>query len=191
AHRPVGSIHCRCPSKIRTSATGDQAMSILLPRKIHRRTALRGMLNGAAVTLGLPFLDRYLDNNGKALAATGREIPVRFGTWYWGMGHTPGHAIADKAKSGPGIGFLTETAALKPFEKNLNFFGNFGMPLDGRSNYTHFTGWVGTRTGTVPQRQGDIPGVTLDLMIADDIGNNTRFKTIDASSAGLPRDNYS
>ncbi len=166
-------------------------MSILLPRKIPRRTALRGMLNGAAVTLGIPFLDCFLDNKGKALAATGQSLPVRFGTWYWGMGHTPGHAITEKAKSGVGIDFLKETASLKPFEKQINFFGNFGMPLDGRSNYTHFTGWVGSRTGSIPQRQGDIPATTIDLLIADEIGNDTRFKVIDASSTGLPRDNYS
>ncbi|MCB2108186.1 MAG: DUF1552 domain-containing protein [Rhodobacteraceae bacterium] len=166
-------------------------MSVLLPRKVPRRAALRGMLNGAAVTLALPFLDRYLNSNGTALAATGASLPVRFGTWYWGMGHTPGHAIGEKRMSGAGIEFLTETASLKRFESKLNFFAGFGMPLDGRSNYTHFTGWVGSRTGSIPQKQGDIPDTTLDLIIADEIGNNSRFKTIDASSTGMPRENYS
>jgi hypothetical protein len=166
-------------------------MSVLLPRPKPRRAVLRGLFNGAAVSLALPFLDCYLNENGTALAASGAPLPVRFGTWYWGMGHTPGHAIAEKTQTGAGIGFLEETKALKPFEKQLNFFGGFGMPLDGRSNYTHFTGWVGTRTGVVPQREGDIPAPTLDLIVADEIGNSTRFKTIDASSVGIPRENYS
>jgi hypothetical protein len=166
-------------------------MSILLPRKTTRRTVLRGMLNGAAVSVALPFLDCVLDGNGTVVAGTGQPLPVRFGTWYWGMGHTPGHAIAEKAQTGPGIGFLEETLALKPFEDRLNFFSGFGMPLDGRSNYTHFTGWVGNRTGAVPQKEGEIASPTLDLLIADVIGSGTRFRTIDASSAGIARENYS
>ncbi|MEE8307919.1 MAG: hypothetical protein V3R81_11685, partial [Gammaproteobacteria bacterium] len=107
-----------------------------MPRNIHRRQVLRGLLGGGVVSVGLPLLDCFLNNNGTALAASGNPLPVRFGTWYWGMGHTPGHAIAPKAQSGPSIGFLEETKALKPYQDQLNFFGGFGMPLDGRSNYT-------------------------------------------------------
>jgi hypothetical protein len=166
-------------------------MSVLLPRHQSRRRVLRGLLGGSAVGVALPFLDCFLNDNGTALAATGAALPVRFGTWYWGMGHTPGHAIAEKRQTSPGIGFLDETKALKPFEDQLSYFGGYGMPLDGRSNYTHFTGWVGTRTGTVPQRNGEISDTTLDLHIADHIGNKTRFKTIDVSSVGIARENYS
>ena len=50
----------------------------------NRRMALKGMLGGAAVTVGLPLLDLFLDGNGRALAATGAPIPTRFGTWFWG-----------------------------------------------------------------------------------------------------------
>ena len=57
-------------------------MSILIPRTYTRRAALRGVLGGTAVTIGLPFLDCFLNNSGTALAATGAPIPVRFGTWY-------------------------------------------------------------------------------------------------------------
>jgi len=166
-------------------------MSVLLPRRQNRRRFLSGLLGGAAVGVTLPFLDCFLNDNGTALAATGAPLPVRFGTWYWGMGHTPGYAIAEKTQTSPGIEFLDETKALKPFENQLNFFGGFGMPLDGRSNYTHFTGWVGNRTGTVPQRNREISNTTLDLLIADEIGNGTRFKTIDVSSVGIARENYS
>ena len=166
-------------------------MSILIPRKVPRRRFLRGLLGGGVVSVSLPLLDCFLNDSGTALAATGNPIPVRFGTWYWGMGHTPGHAIGPKTQSGPGIRFLEETQALQPWEDQLNFFSGFGMPLDGRSNYTHFTGWVGNRTGTVPQKEGEISAPTLDLLIADEIGRRTRFKTIDASSAGIARENYS
>ena len=47
--------------------------------RLNRRTMLRGMLGGGAVTMGLPLLDCMLDINGTALAS-GAPMPVRFGT---------------------------------------------------------------------------------------------------------------
>jgi len=68
--------------------------------RVNRRTALRGMLGGAAVNVALPFLDCFLNGNGTALAATGAPLPVRFGTWFWGCGLTPGRWIPDKTGAG-------------------------------------------------------------------------------------------
>ena len=45
-----------------------------------RRRVLRGMLNGGAVTLGLPLLNCFLNESGTALAS-GNELPLRFGTF--------------------------------------------------------------------------------------------------------------
>lgn len=161
-------------------------MTVLIPRKANRREMLKGTLGGAAVGVALPFLDCFLTDNGTALAATGAPLPVRFGTWYWGLGHTPGHAITPKTQTSAGIDFLEETKALKPWEKYINFYGGFNMPLDGRSNYTHFTGWVASRTGSAPSGNNDIPAPTLDLLIADSIAGNTRFQTLDMTSVGIP-----
>lgn len=166
-------------------------MSILLPQKQTRRGILRSLLGGSAVTLGIPFLDCHLNNSGMALASTGAPLPVRLGTWYWGMGHTPGHAIAEKRQTGPGIEFLAETIELKSVMDQINYFGGFNMPLDGRANFTHYTGWVANRTGTAPSKGNEIPAPTFDLLVADVIGQNSRFKTIDASAAGISRENYS
>ncbi|MDA0892167.1 MAG: DUF1552 domain-containing protein, partial [Proteobacteria bacterium] len=165
-------------------------MSILLPSKQSRRQVLRTMMGGGVVSLTLPFLDCFLNTNGSALAS-GAPMPTRFGTWYWGMGHTPDRAVKAKTASGPGIEFLEETKALIPHKDKLNYFGNFNMPLDGRSNYTHFSGWVANRTGSAPEAGGDIPAPTLDLLIADEIGKGTRFRTLDVSSVGIARENYS
>ncbi|NKB43729.1 MAG: DUF1552 domain-containing protein [Alphaproteobacteria bacterium] len=165
-------------------------MSVLLPSNKSRRQMLRSMMGGGVVSLTLPFLDCLLNANGTALAS-GAPIPTRFGTWYWGMGHTPDRAVKPKTATGPGIEFLDETKALIPHKDKLNYFGNFNMPLDGRSNYTHFTGWVANRTGSAPEAGGDIPAPTLDLLIADEIGKGTRFRTLDVSSVGISRENYS
>ena len=55
--------------------------------KYSRRRILRGLLNGSAVSVALPFLNCFLNANGTALAS-GAPMPVRFGTWFWGLGAT-------------------------------------------------------------------------------------------------------
>ncbi len=57
--------------------------------RLNRRTMLRGMLGGGAVTMGLPLLDCMLNTNATALAS-GAPMPGRFGTWFWGCGLNPG-----------------------------------------------------------------------------------------------------
>lgn len=166
-------------------------MSFLIPKPLTRRAVLRGAVGGTTIGVALPFLDAFLNENGTALAATGAPLPLRFGTWYWGLGHTPGHAITPKTRTAAGIDFLEECKALKPYEQHLNYFGGFNMPLDGRSNYTHFSGWVASRTGSAPASNSDIPAPTLDLLVADQIAKNTRFQTLDVTAAGIPRENYS
>ncbi len=166
-------------------------MSVFLPRAPSRRTILRGVLGGAAVNIALPFLDCFLNANGTAVAATGKPLPVRFGTWFWGLGHTPGHSVADKKDTGYGIEFLEECRALVPLKDKVNFFSGFNTPLDGKGNYTHFSGICSSRTGTAASFSGDFPAPTLDLLIADAIGEGTRFQTIDATSIGIPSQNYS
>ena len=79
---------------------------------LSRRRALKGLMNGTAVTVALPFLDCFLNNSGTALAS-GAPIPVRFGTWFWGLGFTPGRGV-NLDKTGQGIEFMEECQALVP-----------------------------------------------------------------------------
>jgi hypothetical protein len=74
-------------------------MSFFIPRKTSRRQMLRSLMGGGVVSLALPFLDCFLNTNGTALAS-GAPMPVRFGTWYWGMGHTPKRAVVEKQSTG-------------------------------------------------------------------------------------------
>lgn len=157
-----------------------------MKRKLERRSFLRGMLGGTAIAVGLPLLDCFLNDNGTALAS-GAPIPVRFGTWFWGLGHTPGRGIAPKA--GP-IEFLEECEPLNPYKSKINYFSAFNAPLDGRVSAVHFTGWVAARTGTVPLRGGEIASPTLDVLVSDAIGGSTRFRTLDLSATGDPKDSY-
>ncbi len=161
-------------------------MSILIRKPVTRRSVLRGAVQGAGVAVALPFLDCFLSESGQALA-TGAPLPVRFGTWFWSMGHTPGHAVvADPSK----LAFLQECQSLTPYIPYINYFGQFNSPLDGRPNHVHHTGWVSCRTATAPVASGDIPAPTLDVLISDAISTGTRFKSIDMSCTGNPRDSF-
>jgi len=155
--------------------------------KTNRRSFLRGTVQGGLVAVGLPFLDCFLNESGTALAS-GAPLPLRFGTWFWGLGHTPGRGIS--AEGAPNIHFLEETQPLVPHQNDINYFSTFNTPLDGKPSAVHFTGWVGAKTGNVPRTFGDTPLPTLDVIIADKIANDTRFRSLDLSSTGSPRDSY-
>ena len=118
-------------------------------------------------------------------------MPVRFGTWFWGLGHTPGHGVEEKAATSPGITFLREPESLNRHKDIINFFGKFNMPLDGRSNYPHKSGWIASRTGTAPDKDNEVPTTTFDLLIADKIGTSTRLKIVDLACTGNPNHSYS
>ncbi len=55
---------------------------------MNRRTLLRGMLGGAAISIALPPLEAMLGVHGDALA-DGEAMPDRFGLWFWGNGIKP------------------------------------------------------------------------------------------------------
>src|SRR6202789_1702373 len=93
-----------------------------------RRSVLRGAVQGAAIGVALPFLDCFLNENGTALAS-GAPLPVRFGTWFWGLGHTPGRGISEE---GPQISFREECQPLNPYKQLINYYSNFATLLDGR-----------------------------------------------------------
>src|SRR5580658_9955494 len=128
-----------------------------------RRTALRGMLNGAAVAVGLPFLDLFLDDNGQALAAAGAPLPTRFGVWFWGLGVNPKRWIPDQ--TGPNFDLKVELAPIKPFQSKINVFSNFPVPLDGHPNFPHSSGGTAIRTGMAMTGSGTFPGPTFDVLI--------------------------
>jgi hypothetical protein len=157
--------------------------------KISRRTALNGLFNGAAVAVGLPLLDMFLDDNGAALAATGAPLPTRFGCWFWGLGCTPARFFPSKV--GPDYDITVELEPLKPLQRKLNVCGDFAVPLDGRPNFPHGSGGVAIRCGTAPTTAGTLDGPSFDVLIGDVIGTKTRFRSIELAGAGGSRNSLS
>jgi hypothetical protein len=157
---------------------------------VNRRTFLRGMLNGAAVCVGLPFLDRFLNGNGTAFAEGGM-LPVRFGTYFWGLGLTDtptGGTRWVPSKTGRDYEIMPELESLKPVKDKVSVFSGFRAIGDGRPNLVHWSGHASILSGIAPSATGRFEGPSLDTRIADAIGTSTRFKAldIDASMSRLP-----
>src|ERR1700744_758380 len=88
---------------------------------LNRRRVLRGMLGGGAVTVGLPLLNCFLNGNGNALAS-GEKMPVRFGTWFWGLGMNASAFVPKKF--GTDFDLPAEIESLAPYRDKINLLTN-------------------------------------------------------------------
>ena len=152
---------------------------------LNRRSFLRGMLNGAAVCVGLPFLDRFLNGNGTAFA-DGAKLPVRFGTYFWGLGLTDtptGGTRWVPSKTGHGYEIMPELESLKPVKDKVSVFSGFRAIGDGRPNLVHWSGHASILSGVAPAAAGRFDGPSFDTRVADAIGTSTRFKVIDIDAS--------
>lgn len=152
--------------------------------RLSRRSVLRGAINGTKVAVALPFLDLFLDGNGAALAATGQRLPLRFGTWIWGCGFVPERWIP--TSEGRDYAMPVDLEPLAPYRERMAILSGFDVKLDGVANKPHVTGNLGLRTG-IPVPNETVKAPTLDVLIGDLIGNETRFKSIEMSASGIER----
>ena len=157
--------------------------------KASRRRVLRGVLNGAAVAVSLPLLDIFLDSNGAAMADTGQPIPMRFGTWFWGLGVD--NSIFVPKTTGAGFDLPLQLAALREVRQHVNVYSNFNIFNDGRPNLCHYSGWVALRCGSAPVSRTSKPGPSLDCAVSDRIGGGSRFSVVNLAATGQPRDSFS
>ena len=159
--------------------------------RISRRRALRGILDGVAVTVGLPLLDCFLDDNGTALAATGAPLPVCFGTWFYGCGLNPGRW--EPKTVGANYEFGTELGPLTPFKHKLNVYSQMSALLDGKPPFAHTVGPVVILQGSTPPAADRPmnPGPTFDTAIADAIGSRSRFRSLEISCTGSAHSSHS
>ena len=141
-----------------------------------RRRFLRGSLQGAAVTVALPFLDCLLNEHGTAFAGTGEPLPVVFGTWYQALGYTPGRWVP--SSEGRGFDVPAALKALAPYRDKINLFSGMAYFHDGRPAVVHSTEVASTG------HYGGKPQPSIDALIGDVIGTRTRFKSLEVSLAG-------
>jgi len=154
-----------------------------------RRFVLRGMFQGSAAVMALPFLDRFLDGNGKALAASGKAIPTRFGTFFWGCGLTK--ALYLPKNTGANYDDTPQLAALKPYKSKFNLLSGFRAFVDDKPNIQHWTGNAAITTGIAPANDTKFETQTIDQTIADAISHGARFRSIEIACSGNKRESYS
>ena len=159
-----------------------------MKRTLDRRTVLRGMIGGAAVAIGLPLLEIFLNEHGTALA-DGGALPVRFGTWFWGCGMNPDRWVP--SAEGATFELPPELAALAGVREHVSVLSGFNAVLDGRPNLPHWTGVMATLTGSVPSVEPEVPAPTLDVLVSERIGGATRFRSLEMAATGVPGQSYS
>jgi hypothetical protein len=144
------------------------------------------MLGGAAVSVALPFLDCFLNANGTALAS-GAPIPVRHGSWFWGLGCNAARWVPQK--TGADYDITPELSAIAACKDQISILSGYNCPLDGKGNIAHQSGWQAIRSGSV-RGNGSVVGPSYDTIISDAIGQDTRFRSLDMSGVGDPKSSY-
>jgi hypothetical protein len=154
-----------------------------------RRFLLRGLFQGSAACVALPFLDCFLDGKGEALAATGRAIPTRFGTFFWGCGLTK--TLFLPKSTGANYEDMPQLASLKPYKNKFNLLSGFRAYVDDKPNIQHWTGNAAITTGIAPGTDFSFDAQTIDQTIANVISQGARFRSIEVACSGNKRESYS
>jgi hypothetical protein len=158
-----------------------------LAGKLSRRTVLRGVLDGATVTLGLPLLECFVNANGTAYA-NGAALPRCFGTYFWPLGLQPG--LWEPAATGADYALPETLSCLAPIKAKMNLFSGMQTFLDGKVNQNHYSGAQCQATGIV-SRTGSDYSTSLDSTIGDVIGRGTRFRSLEVSCDGDRKSTWS
>ena len=151
-------------------------------KAMDRRTVLRGLLGGAAVTLPLPTLEIMLDASGEAFAG-GDPLPTRFGVWFWGNGIKPDSWIPPFEGAD-----WTPSAELQPLADLRSYVSVLtGMEIK-TDDHPHHSGMAGIMTGRKYEKLGDIRDTivstfasqSVDQLAADWHSGTTPFRSIEA-----------
>jgi len=130
--------------------------------------------------MGLPILESFLNNNGTAFA-DGAELPPCFGSWFFGLGLTPGRWEPEVI--GANYVLPEHIAALQPIRGKLNIFSGLQIFLDGKVNQNHISGAQGQMTGIVTKSAADYDE-SFDAIIDKQFGANVRFRTLEVACDG-------
>lgn len=148
-------------------------------RQITRRSLLRGFVGGTVVAIGLPALERFLTSNGDAYAdAAADGFPKRFGLFFWGNGMLPDQWTPQaKGKDWTPSPLLQPLA---PWQDKLTVVT--GTRLYTANTQPHTAGTAGLLSGQPLLHQGGnvtFAGPTIDQLLAERIGNETRFRSLE------------
>lgn len=151
-------------------------MSICIPRKpLSRRTMLRGLAGGAAISVGLPRLGAMLNTNGTAYAQ-GAALPKRFGVWFWGNGIIPMRWTPKTTGVGAAWELSEQLAPFAMVKKYLTVLTGYEVKMPGS---VHRIGPAGALSGTPHTSALNYNAPTIDHLVSKLIGTTTPFKSLE------------
>ena len=149
---------------------------VIKKNRLSRRALLRGVLGGAAVSIGLPLFEAFLNDTGTALAG-GAPLPKRFGIFYWGNGVLPDRWIP--AQTGASFELSKLLAPLAPVKSAISVVS--GMKVYTGNTSPHLSGPVGMFSGApfLPGDSSTFQLPSIDQVVAEAIGDATRFRSLE------------
>ena len=149
--------------------------------RLSRRQVMRGMLGGTAITVALPLLECFLNENGTAYAASGKSLTPCFGSWFFALGLVP--RIWIPKETGNHFELPDHIKVFEPIKTKLNIYSGMQVMLDGKANQNHYTGAQCQMTGIVTRTASEY-NTSLDAIIGDQVGARTRFRSLEVDCAG-------
>jgi len=147
-----------------------------------RRTLLRGLLAGTAVSIALPPLEAMMNINGTAFA-DGDAFPDRFGLWFWGNGVKPDRWVP--STQGSNWEPRSETEPLRDLRPWVSVVSGCEIKT---ATHPHHSGMTGVLTGAHYHQLGttrdtivstfDKPSV--DMVAAAHFEGHAPFRSIEA-----------
>jgi len=142
-----------------------------------RRRFLRGVLGGAAVGVGLPWLE-FMAHPAKAHAAGADAFPRRFVLFFWGNGMLPDRWVP--TGTGADYTLSEQLEPLASIREHLTVVS--GMAVKTPNIGAHSSGPAGFLAGGPLRQDGTnmvMPGPTIDQIIANEVGGNTVFRSLE------------
>lgn len=155
--------------------------------RFSRRSALRGILGGSAITVGLPWLESIAPRGlkGQALSEARAQLsnsPKRFAMFFWGNGCQPDRWLPN----GDGEAWMP-SPLLEPLAHLRNEIAVIsGMEVKVGNIEAHISGPAGFFTGKQAIVKGGggwtFQGPTIDQQIAALIGGETLYRSLEVGA---------
>ena len=152
-----------------------------------RRTFLRGLMGGAAVSIGLPPLERFMNRHGTAYAEVGASgFPKRFGMFYWGNGNLAHRWVPTQTGEGEAWTLSDQLSPVAAFKSKMALVTGLDVPFGGAGE-PHFETACRFLVGSPLLMTGDsgdwtFSGKTFDRVLAQKLGADTRFASLEFGS---------
>ena len=132
--------------------------------------------------IGLTPLEMFLNTNGTGYASIGPSgFPRRFAMFYWGNGHLADRWVPEKTGQGDEWAISDQLAPLAAFKEKMTLVTGLNVPFSGTGQPHFETACLFMCGQPLFVTGGDwtFSGLTFDQVLADGIGKDTRFRSLE------------